>query len=165
LHMNINKPKQHEMKKILMTLALVLASQLAYCQSITEVIDQLKALPGAESQVLGKDMVAMLVANIPDEATKNTMKKVEEMDMVQVSNASEEIRSKFTDIVKSLKNSYDKVAEETEGEETMFMFADNDDEGKPRHLMIGVVSSNDCQFICFKGQLSLADLEALGNMK
>ncbi len=163
--MIINKPKQHEMKKILMTLALVLASQLAYCQSITEVVDQLKALPGAESQVLGKDMVAMLIASIPDEATKNTMKKVEEMDMVQVSNASEEIRSKFTDIVKSLKNSYDKVAEETEGEETMFMFADNDDEGKPQHLMIGVVSSKDCQFICFKGQLSLADLEALGNMK
>ena len=153
------------MKKILMTLALVLASQMAFCQTIDEVFEKVKALPNAQYQEISKEMMAFVLAQMNDEKTKKTMQKVESMSFGMISSPTEETRTAFIDIVSSLKNRYNKVAEEQEEGQKMFVFTDSDDAGKPLGLMLVVSEGEGCQLIYFKGNVGREDLEALSNMK
>ena len=148
-----------------MTLALVFASQMAFCQTIDEVLEKVKALPNAQYQEISKEMMTFALAQINDEPTKKAMQKVESMTMGMVSSPTEETRAAFIDIVSSLKNRYNKVTEEQEEGKKVFVFSDTDDAGKPLGLVIGASENEGCQIIYFKGNVGLEDLEALGNLK
>ena len=153
------------MKKFLMTLALVLASQLAYCQTFNEVADQLKALPNAQYQELPKDMVNLMTASIEDESIKKVFANVECMKMLSIADADEKTRATFIEKVSSLKTRYERIAGESEDGENAFVFAEKDDDGKSKCIILALAAESGCQLICFEGDLNLSDLEALSTLQ
>ena len=153
------------MKKILMTLALVLASQLAYCQTFNEVVDQLKSLPQAQYQEMNKELLKMVSAGIEEEAVKKVFDNVESMKMLVITDADEATRTTFMEKVSTFKTRYEKIAEESEEGQYVYVFSEKSEDDKTKCIIIAVASDSACQLICFEGDLNLSDIEALSKLQ
>ena len=153
------------MKKILMTLALVLASQLAYCQTFNEVVDQLKALPQAQYQEMNKELLKMVSAGIEEEAVKKVFDNVECMKMLIITDADEATRTTFMEKVSTFKTRYEKIAEESEEGQYVYVFSEKSEDDKTKCIIMAAAADSSCQLICFEGNLNLSDLEALSKLQ
>ena len=152
------------MKKILMTLALVFVTQMAFCQSFDDVITKLKKLPNAEAMTLEKDMLKMVAATAPDDA-KKTFDKIDKLIMLGIENPSAESQATCLKEVKSLKNKYSKLAEEEEEGQTVLLFGDMDDDGNPKALIMATIGKDECMIVYIDGNVSPDELSALDSMK
>ena len=152
------------MKKILMTLALVFVTQMAFCQSLDDVITKLKKLPNAEAMTLEKDMLKMVAATAPDDA-KKTFDKIDKMIMLGIDNPSAESQATFLKEVKSLKNKYSKLAEEEEEGQTVLLFGDMDDDGNSNALIMATIGKDECMIVYIDGKISADELSALDSLK
>ena len=152
------------MKKILMTLALVFATQMAFCQSFNDVLNKLNELPGAQAVTLEKEMLKMAASSVPEDA-KKTFDKIEQMVMLSIENPSAETQATFLEQVKTLKNNYNKLAEEEEEDQVVLMFADMDDDGNSKGLIMATTSKDECMFIYIEGTISADELSALDALK
>ena len=152
------------MKKLLMTLALVLASQLAFCQTFDEVANQLKALPQAQYQELNKEVLKLASGGIEDESIKKVFNNLECMKMLVITDADEATRADFIQKASSLKTRYEKIAEESEDGQSVLIFVEKGEDDKTKCIIMAMAADSACQFICFEGDLSLSDLEALGSL-
>jgi len=153
------------MKKILMTLALVLASQLAYCQTFNEVVDQLKALPQAHYQEMNKELLKMVSAGIEAEAVKKVFDNLESMKMLVITDADEATRTTFMEKVSTFKTRYEKIAEESGERQYVYVFSEKSEDDKTKCIIMAAAADSACQLICFEGDLNLSDLEALSKLQ
>ena len=151
------------MKKILMTLALVFATQMAFCQSFNDVLNKLNWLPGAQAVTLEKEMLKMAASSVPEDA-KKTFEKIDKMVMLGIEDASAETQATFLEQVKTLKNNYNKVAEEQEDDQTVFVFADMDDDGNSKGLIVATAGKDQCVFVYIDGAISVDEISQLGDI-
>lgn len=153
------------MKKLLMTLALIVASQFAFSQTFDEVADQLKTLPKAEYQSLGKDMLAMAAAGVTDANAKKIFSKLTAMKLLEIKNPDKATRATYDQKVASFKTLYEKVAEENEEGQTALVYAAKGENGKTECVILSVADADSCELICFEGDIELSDIEALSSLK
>ena len=150
------------MKKFFTLLAFVMIGQMAFCQTIDEIVNYYKD-NGAEYTEIPKALLSMTLSDMEDSATKEMMSRLECMKILSLEEADEAARKEFLQRVKPLEEKYKKLVEETEDGETIIILYQGEEENISS-LVMASVDDESCDLIVMEGKLKMSDIEVFKNM-
>ena len=154
------------MKKLLALLVLVFTCQMAFCQTYDDVIKKFKDKAGVEYNEIPKLMLSLALTDA-DAQTKATLKNIDCMKMLDLSNCSASIKNDFIAQAKKLDGKYTKLMEDNEDGETNIFFVDGDDDPL-KAIIVVTKNEEECHMMVIEGKLYIDQLdnifEAIGGL-
>lgn len=92
------------MKKVLITLLLILTCQMAFCQSASSLFSEYKDKKHAECVSVPKLMLSIAAAKMKDGNINALLKEVDEIKILKLTDCSKSIKKKFVKKVKALED-------------------------------------------------------------
>lgn len=153
------------MKKLLLSLILLLACQISFGKSLNDITDQYKTVENAQFMMVPQSMVKMLVGQmlnqkeIADKVKNNNAsaedinKVVEKIDSVlylSLDNCTGSVKSSFNEKVKDLSVYGYKKMEEKPGLGAVYCKEQN---GIAKEVVVLITKGGDCDFVQFYGKL------------
>ena len=154
------------MKRILTCLLLVLAVQLTWASSVNSIFHEFKEERNAEYVSVSPFLlwIGRLAMGNEDEATKDIMKKVKSLRVLDLEDCSTAVKERFAKRIGQLKeDKFESLVRINEdGEKVNILVQQKGDE--IRELLIVCCSPDDCALVDIRGNFKESDLNRLIEM-
>lgn len=163
------------MRKLFLSLALLLACQMTFGKSLTDITDQFKTAENAQYMMIPQSMVKMLISqmlnnkDIADKVKKNNatpeninkvMEKIDSVGYLSLDNCDESIKTSFNDKIKDLSSYGYKKMEEKDGTGVVFT---KEQDGVAKEVLVLITKGGDCDFVQFYGNLKPDEITEIIN--
>lgn len=151
------------MKKIFITLVVLILSQLGYAQDSEDIFREFGKEKNAECVIVSPFLMTIGKMFAKDKDDSKMLSKINSLKVLDLEECSQSVRSRFASKMDKLKlNGYETMVQvNDEGEKVHILMKIKKDE--IRELLIVCVGDGDCALVQFKGKISKNDLAELVN--
>ena len=152
-----------KVKKLVLSLLLVLICQMAFCQSASSVFNDFRDKKKAEYVTVPRLVMSIAAAKIKDGNVAALLKEVKEAKVLTLSNCSKSVRKKFVKNITSLSgNGYSEFSGMKTGGKTDGMTILTKEKGETIEEIVALQSSdNSCVGILITGDINSEDVAAI----
>lgn len=152
------------MKKLVLSLLLIVASASAQAQTPGDLFRYFKGAKDAEYVHLGKLAFALMrpfVKGEEDAGTRMAMRSIRSLKALDLDDCTDEVKHKFAQMAKNLKTSgYEELVRSNEGGERALILM-RQKKNVIRELLILSFGDGNCSMVQFKGKIKPDDVEKL----
>lgn len=153
------------MKKILFTLLMVLACQVALCQSANSVFNDFRDKKHAEYVSVPRLLMSVAAAKVKDGNVAALLKEVDEAKVLTLSDCSKSVKRKFAKKLSALSgNGYDDFTGMKSGKDKDMKILVKQSGETIKEIVALVLNNNACVGILVTGSINVEDVAAIIGM-
>lgn len=153
------------MKKILFTLLMVLACQVALCQSANSVFNDFRDKKHAEYVSVPRLLMSVAAAKVKDGNVAALLKEVDEAKVLTLSDCSKSVKRKFAKKLSTLSgNGYDDFTGMKSGKDKDMKILVKQSGETIKEIVALVLNNNACVGILVTGSINAEDVAAIIGM-
>lgn len=152
------------MKKMLLMLLVVFATQFACAQQAQKVFDAFRSEKKAEYTSIPGALMSLAGSKVKDNNVAAVLKEVKSARVLRLGNCKKRTRKKFAEQVVGLnKEGYEEYARTKQGDSDVLVMIKKDDE-LVHEIVTCVYSDSSCMGVLVKGDINPEDLGAIVDM-
>lgn len=152
------------MKKMLLMLLVVFATQFACAQQAQKVFDAFRSEKKAEYTSIPGALMSLAGSKVKDNNVAAVLKEVKSARVLRLGNCKKRTRKKFAEQVVGLnKEGYEEYARTKQGDSDVLVMIKKDDE-LVHEIVTCVYSDSSCMGVLVKGDINPEDLSAIVDM-
>lgn len=153
-----------KMKKMLLMLLVVFATQFACAQQAQKVFDAFRSEKKAEYTSIPGALMSLAGSKVKDNNVAAVLKEVKSARVLRLGNCKKRTRKKFAEQVVGLnKEGYEEYARTKQGDSDVLVMIKKDDE-LVHEIVTCVYSDSSCMGVLVKGDINPEDLSAIVDM-
>lgn len=153
-----------KMKKMLLMLLVVFATQFACAQQAQKVFDAFRSEKKAEYTSIPGALMSLAGSKVKDNNVAAVLKEVKSARVLRLGNCKKRTRKKFAEQVAGLnKEGYEEYARTKQGDSDVLVMIKKDDE-LVHEIVTCVYSDSSCMGVLVKGDINPEDLGAIVDM-
>ena len=153
------------MKKIIATLALIIACQATFAQNIDTLFSQFKDKEGADYMNIPTLMLKFMrtFTKSNNDKSYHFIKGIKSVKVLDMEDCTQEVKAEFLQEAKKLKlNEYETLVQTKEDGEEVQLIAKMDEENI-NDLIILITGKDDCGLTLMKGKIKKEDINVMMN--
>ena len=152
------------MKKMLLMLLVVFATQLACAQQAQKIFEAFRSEKKAEYTSVPGALMSLAGSKVKDNNVAAVLKEVKSARVLRLGNCKKRTRKKFANQIAALsKDGYEEYARTKQGDSDVLVMIKKDDE-LIHEIITCVYSENNCVGVLVKGDINPEDLGAIVDM-
>lgn len=152
------------MKKMLLMLLVVFATQFACAQQAQKIFEAFRSEKKAEYTSVPGVLMSLAGGKVKDNNVAAVLKEVKSARVLRLGNCKKRTRKKFAEQVAALsKEGYEEYARTKQGDSDVLVMIKKDDE-LVHEIVMSVYSDSSCMGVLVKGDINPEDLGAIVDM-